>query len=187
MNVGSALAVRRRRSTLLSLLVLTLLAVGVAFWQFNGETRLGPLQVSVLGEKNVTAQAGTGNSGCGQGNGGPNGSRDCSNPGHPISVAEETLGTLSPGKRITLNVTVVNPNNQDVQLTKLQVVRGKPTKVDCDGTWFPVTDYTVGQIVKKKSQVEVPVLISMTDTSTNQDACKGATIPLTFNATVTGA
>jgi len=163
------------------------LAVGVAFWQFNGETRLGPLQVSVLGEKNVTAQAGTGNSGCGQGNGGPNGSRDCSNPGHPISVAEETLGTLSPGKRITLNVTVVNPNNQDVQLTKLQVVRGTPSNPDCDGTWFPTTDFNGTLAIKKSSQVVVPVYMTMTDATTNQDACKGVKIPLTFNATVTGA
>lgn len=174
----------QRRAVLLGLV---LLGAAVAVWWQFPVGKSAPLKVSVLGEKSVTAQASTGNSGCGQGNGGPNGNKDCSNPGHSISVSVPTIGTLSPGESITFNVTVVNPNNQDVQLTKLQVVRGKPTKVDCDGTWFPVTDYTVGQIVKKKSQVEVPVLISMTDTSTNQDACKGATIPLTFNATVTGA
>lgn len=166
---------------------LVCLGIVTVVWQMVPGGPSGPLQVSILGEKTVVALAGSGNSGCGQGNGGPSGSKDCSNPGHPISVSERHLGALSPGESITLDVTVVNPNNQDVQLTQVHVDRGAPSNPRCDGTWFPVTDFNGSLTIKKRSQIVVPIPMSMADTATDQDACKGVTIPLTFKATVTGA
>lgn len=187
MNTSELSAARGRRVVLLGLSVFLVLAMAAAVWQTAGRPHARPLQVSVLGEKNVVAQAGTGNSGCGQGNGGPNGSKVCSNPGHPISVSEQHLGKLSPGQTINLAVTVVNPNNQDVQLTKIQVVKGTPTNPTCSAAWFQVQDFSGSQTIKKNSQLAVSLPMSMTDLAVNQDACKGVTIPLTFTATVTGA
>ncbi|HET7328522.1 MAG TPA: hypothetical protein VFJ14_14695 [Nocardioidaceae bacterium] len=178
---------RWRRTVLLGLSGAAAAAVAVLVWQVVGEEPSRPLQVSVLGEKSVVAQAATGNSGCGQGNGGPNGSKVCSNPGHPISVSEQHLGKLSPGQTINLAVTVVNPNNQDVQLTKIQVVKGTPTNPACSAAWFQVQDFSGSQTIKKNSQLAVSLPMSMADVAANQDACKGVAIPLTFTATVTGA
>src|SRR5438270_8535715 len=114
-----------------------------------------PAKTRVLGEQFVassgsssssgsTSGSTSGNNGCGNGN---NGSKDCSNPGHPINVTGQVLNTLLPGSTTALRVTVANPNNQALTLTNIHVTIGTPTRAGCLSTWFTVSDFNGSQSI----------------------------------------
>lgn len=143
----------------------------------------------VLGEQ-FTAGTGSGsttagNSGCGRGNGGPNGARDCSNPGHPITVTGAVLGAVYPGTSTTLRLQITNPNNQDMTLQRVSVVIGTPDRDGCLSTWFTATGYsgTPSITLRKNSATLLDLGFSMVNQPYSQDVCKTATIPLSFSAT----
>jgi hypothetical protein len=97
-------------------------------------------------------------------------------------------GLLSPGQPQVLHVRVNNPNNQGMQLTNLKVSVGAPSKVGCVKSWFSVGAYVyvTGHpkiIVPKNSSRIVDLAIQLVESHTNQDTCKGATIPLGLSGT----
>lgn len=187
---------RRRRLPAwfwLPLGALLLGGVASAAWTLWPSTGGRP-EVGVAGERFVqpaasppgTGPGGTGNSGCGQGNGGPNGSRDCSNPGHPITVTGQVLGPLYPGVVTAVRVTVHNPGNQDLTLTAVHGVVGTPSATDCKASWFAIADFSGTTAVGRQSTATIDLPFRMLNDSVPQDACKDATIPVSFSATATG-
>ena len=114
--------------------------------------------------------------------GGGNGS----NGGHSITVTGSVSGSVVPGKTVPLVVTVTNPNNQNITVTSVQPSVGTPNKSGCISSWFATTSFTGSQIVAKNSSSALSLTFAMLDTDTNQNACKSATVPLTFTATATG-
>lgn len=123
-----------------------------------------------------------GKAGNGNGNGGGN------NPSHQFTLSSTTSGLLAPGQPQVLHVKVSNPNNQDIQVTRLSVTFGTPSNPECSSSWFAMTPYVYSAsnpklIVPKNSSRVVDLAIQLIESGTNQDACKGATIPLGLSGT----
>lgn len=106
--------------------------------------------------------------------------------GHSVSVTGVVIGALAPGRTAQLQVTVSNPNNQNVTLTSVQPAIGVPSSKNCLASWFTVGSFTGSTPIAKNSTARVTLALSMRNTTTNQDACKDATLPLSFSASVTG-
>lgn len=139
----------------------------------------------VLGEQ-FNSSASTGNSGCGNGN---SGSKDCTPPGKAIAVTGTVLGSVKPGSSTKLRLVIQNPNNQDLSVQSASGFVGLPSDPNCRADWFSVAPYagTPVTTVKKNSSAILDLNFTMLDKPVNQDACKSATIPLSFTATATGA
>lgn len=121
------------------------------------------------------------------GNGNANGSNsNGKGNGHSISVTGLVHGTLAPGRTAQLQVTVNNTNNQSVTLTSVQPTIGAPSKKNCLTSWFTVQSFSGSTQIAKDSTTRLTLAISMLNANTNQDACKGATLPLSYSASVTG-
>ncbi|MGN6472251.1 MAG: hypothetical protein ACTHK4_01205 [Mycobacteriales bacterium] len=166
--------------------LLTVVAAGVTkLWE-----QTAPSTVRILGLAASASASGagtSGNSGCGGGNGGSNGTKDCGNPGHPITVTGGVIDTLYPGVTGRLRVTVTNPTNQDLTLTNVTPTIGTPDKAGCLASWFAATSFNGSKIVGKLSSAYVDLPFTMLDEPVKQDACIGATVPVSFTATASGA
>jgi hypothetical protein len=136
--------------------------------------------------------AGTGNTTGGTTNGNGNGTGNGttgSNPGHPITVTGAVVGKINLGSPATLNVTIANPNNQDILVTS---VTGAITSVTsagltgrpaCSSTWYSVGSFTGSKTITKNSSGQVTIPLTLTNLpSTNQDNCKGSTVHFSFTA-----
>ena len=144
--------------------------------------------------RNGTGNGSTGNppggatGGTGTGNG-STGSTTGSNPGHPITVTGAIVGKISLGAPTTLNVTIANPNNQDILVTS---VTGAITSVTsaglvgrpaCSTSWYSVGSFSGSKSISKNSSGQVSIPLTLTNLpSTNQDNCKGSTVNFSFSA-----
>lgn len=150
-------------------------------------------QTRVLGQQFTAAGSTTGsNNGCGNGNGGTSGQKDCSNPAKAFSLSGAVNGPLAPGLSRQLLVTVSNPNNQPMQVTKISVTVGNPTGglgrpslPACVKGWVSSVNYLyvsgTKTIAPANGAVVVSLPISLVNLSaTNQDNCKGATFPISL-------
>jgi hypothetical protein len=174
---ATAQAFPARGWVLLLAIVAVLAVAGTRLWW---PTSHGP-SVQVLGEKTTITPTGNTTS-AGKGNANSNGS---GNPGHPINVSGTVTGVLTPGATATLHVTVQNPNNQDLTLTQVAATLGTPSKAGCPSSWFRASGFSGTQTIKKNSTTTVNLLLSMLNKPVNQDACKSATVPVSFTATAT--
>ena len=112
-----------------------------------------------------------------------------SNSGHAITLSGDVVGTVGLDSPATLNVTISNPNNQDIVVTR---VTGTITSVTtagidglpvCSSSWYSVGTFDGTQPIAKNSSGVVSVPIVLSDVaSTNQDNCKGAAVSFTFSA-----
>lgn len=112
-----------------------------------------------------------------------------SNAGHPITLSGDVVGTVGLGSPATLNVTISNPNNQDIVVTR---VSGTITSVTtagisglpaCASNWYSVGTFNGSRPIAKNGRGVVSVPIVLTNlASTNQDNCKGSTVSFSFNA-----
>jgi hypothetical protein len=178
-----------RRLTILFTLVVAVVASVLTAKQLSvGKGHRSPTRV--LGVHLVA------NNGCGNGNNGPSGSKDCNTPGKTFTMAGTSSGLLAPGVERTLTVRVNNPNAQDMYVAQITTTVGSPTNADsaagkpaCSASWVVAPGYkysgTGTQYVSPaRSFVDVPLSITMTDLRTvNQDNCKGAQFPITLTAT----
>lgn len=122
-------------------------------------------------------------------NGGPSSAGgNTSNPGHDITLTGAVSGTLRPGSPATLNVTITNPNNQDIIVTS---VTGNITSVStgnrvglpsCDAAWFHVGTFTGPKKIAKNKSGSVTVPLFLDNLNVNQDNCMGATVQFSFAA-----
>lgn len=166
----------------------TLTSSGVApHASHPGKTRVLGQQFSASSSAGSTSTT-PGNNGCGNGNSGASGGKDCSNPGHPITVTGTVLGVVYPGTSSKLRLQIVNSNNQDLTLQSATAAIGTPSKPGCAASWFSVASYagTPSITLKKNSTTALDLNFAMLNKPLNQDACKTASIPLNFSATAAG-
>jgi hypothetical protein len=144
---------------------------------------------AVKGEKFVKTPAG-GSAPDGTGN---TGSRSA--PANAFTMTVQAVGTIAPGQRQTLNVTVSNPNGQNMAITGANGVVDSVSKPGCLPSWFTVEDWAPGAsptIAPANGSTVIHMKLDFADLPTNQDVCKSTdaspvTIALTFHATGTQA
>jgi hypothetical protein len=153
-------------------------AAGLGVYQLTaGSTAAaGPPSSPTQGGGTITQ----GNNGNGNGNG---------NPGHAITLTGTVVGKISPSSPAVLNITIDNPNNQDIVVTS---VTGSITSVTsagladrpvCSAAWYSVGTFTGPKTIAKNKSAQVSVPLTLTDLpSTNQDNCKGSTVQFSFAA-----
>ncbi|MBT2549594.1 hypothetical protein [Arthrobacter sp. ISL-65] len=99
-----------------------------------------------------------------------------------------TGGPLSPGgTQQTVAFAVTNPGTGVQYLADVEVTVDEDWSV---GTTLPCTaaDFTVGPVVVTKGSINAgasvngTVKVTMNNSATNQDNCKGVTVPLVFSA-----
>jgi hypothetical protein len=191
-NTSAGRRSSRAAWALLPLIVAVLGAGSAKVWWPTQSQQSAP-NIKVLGQKFTASGSNTANNGCGVGNGGSSKPECNPNAGHQLTVTGQVLGSLMPGGRTTLQVSVKNENNQAVQLTAVDATVGTPTITGtpvhdgCLSSWFAVDDFAGSQTISKYGTGIVNLALRMTnEPTTNQDDCKSADIPLTFTATVTG-
>jgi hypothetical protein len=97
--------------------------------------------------------------------------------------ASFTNNTLSPGNSVPVSYTADNATSSAVQVgTVHAVVTASGT---CDPSWFSVADVAENQTIAANGAA-VPLTnagsLVFTESGTNQDVCKGATITLTLSS-----
>lgn len=103
--------------------------------------------------------------------------------------------TLAPGVTGNLDLALSNPNNQPITVSGLTVAIAQVSKSACTATGnFSIKQFTGSVTVPANSTKKLSVLgvtnlpqVTMVDLPTNQDACKGATLTLTYTGTGQGA
>jgi hypothetical protein len=121
------------------------------------------------------------------GNGNGNGN-NAGPPGKAFTMTVQAVGTIGPGQHQTLNVTVLNPNNQNMQITGATGVVNSVSKASCLPTWFTVEDWTPGAsptIAPANGTAHIQMKLDFTDLPTNQDVCKSTPAsPVTISFTL---
>jgi hypothetical protein len=109
--------------------------------------------------------------------------------GPALAVSGTSPHGLAPGVTRPITVTVRNSTDQHVRIKKVNVIVGNASSA-CRATGnITTTAYhahakgATAYVVWHNHAAHVPLTISMIDTETNQDACKGRAFPLTFSAT----
>jgi hypothetical protein len=124
----------------------------------------------------------------------------------PFSISGNLTGLLTPGTTRPLDLTLTNPNKKPVAVSNLTVTVQTVTRTaDAATRNLPCTpaDYTVtqysgpypltipGSTSAALSNLGVPAAgfprVSMINTATNQDGCKGATLTLAFAGAGSGS
>ena len=119
--------------------------------------------------------------------------------GKPFAISGNLSGTLAPGISRPLDLTLTNPNKKPISVTNLTVTVQSVTRTPyatthnqpCTPTDYKVTQYggTYPLTVPGSGNASLSVLgiaqsawpqVTMLDTATNQDGCKGATITLAY-------
>ena len=112
-----------------------------------------------------------------------------------LQISGSLVGPLAPGKKLPLDLTIMNPANFDVRITNLTVAIGESTsKAGCSGsqnfkvTQVPAARYPItlpANLTRTLSQLGVAnsdkPQIEMLNQPWNQDACKNATITLNYS------
>lgn len=111
-------------------------------------------------------------------------------PGKAVTVSGSVVGKIGLGSPATLNVTVDNPNNQALVITKVMgtitsvTSAGQAGKPACSAAWYSVGTFTGSKALPKNGSAIVAVPLTLTPlSSTNQDNCKGSTVTFAFSAT----
>lgn len=126
--------------------------------------------------------------------------------GKPFAISGNLSGTLAPGISRPLDLTLTNPNKKPISVTNLTVTVQSVTRTlyatthnqPCTLTDYKVTQYTgtyplavPGNTSRAlstlaASQSSWPT-VTMLNTPTNQDGCKGATITLAYSGAGSGS
>lgn len=117
--------------------------------------------------------------------GGGTGSATTANPaGGLLSATNSSVSGLAPGAGAqTFDVTISNSGSSDIQASSLSAVV-TTDKAGCDNTDYSVTlpDISAGVNVPASGSTAAIAggSIDFVNKATNQDACKGATVTLTY-------
>ena len=118
----------------------------------------------------------------------------------PFTISGDLPGNLAPGAAAQpLNLTLQNPNNQDLAITNLTVTVARTSAgAACDPSNFTVVQFTgaypvtlAARQTASLAQLGVPPAawpkVGMLDLPRNQDACKGVTLTLGYSGAGQGA
>ncbi|HZX01784.1 hypothetical protein [Kribbella sp.] len=126
--------------------------------------------------------------------------------GKAFTISGNLTGLLAPGVTRPLDLTLTNPNKKSLSVTNLTVALGQITRTSyavahnlpCGPADYRITQYggtyplTVPATTSAAlSSLHVPQTswpqVTMLDTATNQDGCKGATITLAYSGAGQGS
>jgi hypothetical protein len=123
--------------------------------------------------------------------------------GKPFAIAGNLTGLLAPGVSLPLDLTLTNPNNQTISISNLtvtvqSVAKVPPTRVgSCSTADYVVTQYSgpYPLAVPAHGNASLSSLVASTkfpqvtmiDTASNQDGCKGATLTLAYSGSGQGS
>jgi hypothetical protein len=121
---------------------------------------------------------------------------DGSNAGHAFTLTGTLDRQLAPGVTGYLDVALHNTNNQTLQVTALSVTVTAIDAPGCGPANFTTAPFSGGPVnipantTRTLSQLNVPrsqwPSVTMIDLPSNQDACKGTSLSLTYAATGQG-
>lgn len=116
----------------------------------------------------------------------------------PFTIAGNVLGSLGPGiPARPLDLTITNPNNQDIKVTNLGVTVTGTSRSGCTAGDFTVRQYSGSYpltVPRNSSAVSLTSLgvptsalptVAMLNKASNQDACKGVTVTLAYTGSAT--
>ncbi|MDQ1689096.1 MAG: hypothetical protein QOK42_2071 [Frankiaceae bacterium] len=120
--------------------------------------------------------------------------------GKPFSISGTSTGSMAPGSPgSAIDLTLTNPNNQAMNITNLTVsVTGTSAGSNCSVSNFTVQQYSGSyplSLAKNQSislsgrnipQAQWPTVRLLNFPTINQDACKGASVYLSFTGAGTG-
>ncbi len=128
---------------------------------------------------------------------------DITTKGKDFSISGDVAGLLAPGVSQPVDLFLTNPNNQQLSITNLtvtvkSVARNASAIGVCSVADYKVTQYSgpyplvvPGRGSTSLSNLGVPSTswpkITMIDTATNQDGCKGATVTLAYSGSGQGS
>lgn len=115
---------------------------------------------------------------------------------HAFTITSTNVTGILPGKPLTFRAVLSNPSSQPMKLltlsTKITLLANPPAPKGappCDASKLAVTPYawnTRGApqyVVPAGRTASVPLTITLTDTRTNQNGCKGRKFSLTYSGT----
>ena len=120
-------------------------------------------------------------------NGTGSGSASVGTAADNISVTGTASGNLYPGGNVTVNFTASNPATFKQKLTTIHLA-GVTAPVGCTASWFTMSDVSVGADGvltpgANNSALTETGSLQMAESNTNQDACKNASLTLSFTTT----
>jgi hypothetical protein len=118
--------------------------------------------------------------------------------GENFTVNGSITPKLYPGASQPVNLSITNPNPENITVTEGSITLGVTTIAGCSGSAnFALSqNLTVNAVVpadstKSLSDLSIPQadwpVLSMLDTTANQDACENATLTLTWGAEASGS
>jgi len=139
-----------------------------------------------------TATQGNAQNGGNNGVGGGNGAGSTRPPAKALTVSHATTGQVRLGTVSTLTVTVQNPNNQAVDLTKVSAtVTGVDSSAGsgplCTPAMFVIAPSTTVQRIAANGSTTADLTVRLAEAGSNQDRCKNATYRFTYTATANQA
>jgi hypothetical protein len=94
-------------------------------------------------------------------------------------------GSVVIGEPGRLVVTISNPHEHPIRLDSLDVTVLEPSRPGCRAEWLSVSEYatdTAPVTIPAKESARITLGYTLVDlVGTNQDACKGATFPLSIS------
>lgn len=102
-----------------------------------------------------------------------------------ISVTGTVASSLYPGTSSTVSFTASNPAGFQQKLSNISLASVSTGVAGCDSSWFTMVDVAIGaEGVLSAGATDVSLTttgtLSMTESGTNQDACKNASLTLSF-------
>lgn len=121
--------------------------------------------------------------------------------GKPFTISGNLSGQLAPGLSRPLDLTLTNPNKKPISVTNLTVALSTVTRTayatshnqPCGPADYKITQYagTYPLTVAGGASTALPPgsapQVTMLDTATNQDGCKGATLTFTYSGAGQGS
>jgi len=111
-----------------------------------------------------------------------------------FTLTVQAVGVIGPGQSQTLNVTVRNPNGQNMAITGATGVVNSVSKPGCLPSWFTVEDWAPGAsptIAPANGTAVIHMTLDFADeAATNQDVCKStdtSPVRIAFTLHATGA
>jgi hypothetical protein len=102
----------------------------------------------------------------------------------PLTITQAAVsGALTPGgSALPISGSVANPNTFGVPFELTAVPSVDSAHAGCQASWYTVTLTTSPTTVAANGSAAFSGTIAMADAPENQDACKGATVTVTYTA-----
>lgn len=98
-----------------------------------------------------------------------------------LTISSAAVTGLTPGSSTPITVTIANPNTYSVGVSTVSTVVATSDS-GCLPADFTFADKVLNTTIAALGSTSFVQSLVFTDTAVNQDACKGATVTLTFSS-----